>query len=174
MTLVLFVTFSHNYKFRISKRQIRICVSSGWGGDWVDLWVVVKQKKRVTGNFQFNFRAPMKKPVFSYPASCTKIFSTKLNMIVKVVKLFTGVLWKRYSNNFIGKHLYRSLFFKKVSRIQAKERLQHRSFPVSFTKYFRMLFFAKHLCLSASPKYPFFVRYVDLSQKKRFLQPWLF
>ena len=35
-------------------------------------------------------------------------------------------------------------------------------------------FFAKHLCVTASAKYPFFLRYVDLSQKKRFLQAWLF
>ena len=27
-------------------------------------------------------------------------------------------------------------------------------------------FFAKHLCVTASAKYPFFLRYVDLSQKK--------
>ena len=50
-----------------------------------------------------------------------QIFSTKLNMMVKVVKLFTGVLWKRCSDNFIGKHLYRSIFFNKVSRRRIKE-----------------------------------------------------
>ena len=42
-----------------------------------------------------------------------QIFSIKLNMMVKVAKLFTGVLWKRCSNNFTGKHLCRSLFFFK-------------------------------------------------------------
>ena len=44
-----------------------------------------------------------------------QIFYTKLNLMVKVVKLFTGVL-------------------------QAKERLLQKCFPVSFTKYFRTLF----------------------------------
>ena len=75
-----------------------------------------------------------------------QIFSTKLSMMVKVVKLFTGALWKRCSDNFIGKHLYRSLF-NKVSYLQAKERLQHRCFPVSFTKYFRTLFLCECFCL---------------------------
>ena len=42
-----------------------------------------------------------------------QIFSIKLNVMVKVAKLFTGVLWKRCSNNFTGKHLCRSLFFFK-------------------------------------------------------------
>ena len=42
--------------------------------------------------------------------------------------------------NFIGKHLYGSLFFNKVSCLQAKERLLHRCFPVSFTEYFRTIF----------------------------------
>ena len=64
-----------------------------------------------------------------------QIFSTKLNMMVKV-----GVLWKRCSDNFIGKHLCRSLFFNNVSRLQTKEKLMHRCFYVSFTKYFRTLF----------------------------------
>ena len=68
------------------------------------------------------------------------IFSTKLNKIVKVVKLFAGLLWKRCSDNFIGKHLCRSLFFNNVSRLQTKEKLMHRCFYVSFTKYFRTLF----------------------------------
>ena len=42
--------------------------------------------------------------------------------------------------NFIGKHIQGSRFFDKVSRLQAKERLLYRCFPVSFTKYFRTLF----------------------------------
>ena len=67
-------------------------------------------------------------------------FSTKLNMMVKVVKLFTGVLWKSCSDELIGKNVWGSLFFNKVSRLQARERLLHRCFPVSFTKYFRTLF----------------------------------
>ena len=32
LTLVFFVTFSHNQKFRIFKREIKICPGSGWGG----------------------------------------------------------------------------------------------------------------------------------------------
>ena len=86
-------------------------------------------------------------------ASCTKI--SKLNIMVKVVKLFTGV-YEKATLNVIGKHLCRSLFFKKVSCQQAKERLLHRYFSMSFTKYFRTLFFVKQLWVAASAKYPFF------------------
>ena len=57
-----------------------------------------------------------------------QIFSIKLYM-VKVVELFTGVLWKSRPDEFYRKHLYRNLFFD-------KERLLHRFFSVSFTKYF--------------------------------------
>ena len=70
-----------------------------------------------------------------------QVFSTKLNMLVKVVKLFTGVFFEKVVlMNLIGKHLRGSLFLNKVSRLQAKERLLDRCFPVSFTKYFLMLF----------------------------------
>ena len=41
--------------------------------------------------------------------------------------------------NFTGKHLCRNFFPSKVSHLHAKERLIHRCFPVSFTKYFRKL-----------------------------------
>ena len=41
--------------------------------------------------------------------------------------------------NILGKHLWRSLFYSNVSRLRDKERLPHRCFPVSFTKYFRTL-----------------------------------
>ena len=39
-----------------------------------------------------------------------QIFSTKLNMMVKVFKLFTDVLCKRCSDSFVGKHLCRWFF----------------------------------------------------------------
>ena len=55
-------------------------------------------------------------------------YSTKLNMMVKVIKLFTGVLGKRSPDNFIGKHLWRTLFLNKVSPLHAKQRLLHRCF----------------------------------------------
>ena len=68
-----------------------------------------------------------------------QVFSTKLIwLMLKVVELFTGVLWKSCSDvNFVGKHL--NLFLYNVSRPQAKERLLHRCFPMRFTKYFRTL-----------------------------------
>ena len=64
-----------------------------------------------------------------------QIFPTKLNMMIKVVKLFTGVLFYKEDAlmNFIGKHLCYSLFLNKVLRLQGKERLLHRCFPVSIT-----------------------------------------
>ena len=70
----------------------------------------------------------------------SQISSTKLNMMVKVVKLFTVFYEKAALMNFTRKHLYGSLFFNKVSRIQAKKRPMHRCLPVSFTEYFRTLF----------------------------------
>ena len=57
-----------------------------------------------------------------------QILSTKLNMMIKVVVLFTGVLWKSCLMNVIGKHLWRSLFFK------------NRGVSCDFSKYFRKLF----------------------------------
>ena len=42
-----------------------------------------------------------------------QIVSTKLNMMGKVGKLFAAALWERCSDNFIGKHLCRSLFLIK-------------------------------------------------------------
>ena len=68
-----------------------------------------------------------------------QIFSIKLNM-VKVVELFAGVPRKAALMNFIRKHICKSIFFNKVLRLQAKERLLHRRFPVSFSKYFRKFF----------------------------------
>ena len=90
------------------------------------------------------------------------ILPTKLNMMVKVVKLFTGVLWKGCSNNFIGKDLYRSLFFNNVSRLQVKN---------SSTGVF--LWVLSNISERIFCK-TLFVRYIDLSEKKRFNQPWLF
>ena len=67
-----------------------------------------------------------------------QVFSTKLNTMVKVVKLFTGVLWKSCSDEFYRKTFMRSLFLNNVLRLQAKE-TPYTCFPVSFTKYFRTL-----------------------------------
>ena len=57
-----------------------------------------------------------------------QVFSTKLNTMVKVVKLFTGVLWKSCSDEFYRKTFMRSLFLNNVLRLQAKERLLTRVF----------------------------------------------
>ena len=72
-----------------------------------------------------------------------------------------------------------------LSRLQAKEfhayRLKKDSCPsvflwvlpnISERVFFFFFFIAKHLCVTFSAEYPFF-RYADLSQQKRFLQPWL-
>ena len=69
-----------------------------------------------------------------------QIFFTKLNIMVKIVKLFTVVLRKAILMIFIGKNLYRSLFFNKAALLQAKKRLLHSCFPVISTKYFRTHF----------------------------------
>ena len=90
-------------------------------------------------------------------------------MMVKVVKLFTGVLWKSYSDEFYRKTPMGSFL---VLSLQVKEKLLRRCFPVSFTKYSRTLFlqntFGWLLLLIR-----LFVRYVDLSHKC-LLRPWLF
>ena len=46
----------------------------------------------------------------------------------------------KYSQVFYKKTVLMSLLFNKVLRLQAKERLLHSCFPVSFAKYFRALF----------------------------------
>ena len=56
--------------------------------------------------------------------------------------------------NVMRKHLCGSLFFNNLSCPQAKQRLLHRYFPVSFPKFFRMLFL-QHLWVTASTKYLF-------------------
>ena len=40
-----------------------------------------------------------------------KVFSTKLNMMIKAVRLFTGVLWKSCSDKFYGKTPMRQSLF---------------------------------------------------------------
>ena len=90
-----------------------------------------------------------------------QIFSTKLDALI----------------NFTGKHLCRNLFFNKVLRLLAKERLLRRCFPVSFTKYFLNAFFAKHLWVTASAKYQFLFGTLTLATmfpSKCFLQPCYF
>ena len=57
-----------------------------------------------------------------------QIFPKNLNTMVKVVKLFTGVLWKSCSDEFYRKTFMRSLFLNNVLRLQAKERLLTRVF----------------------------------------------
>ena len=68
------------------------------------------------------------------------VISTKSNMMVKVVKLFTGVLRKSYSDEFHRKTSMQKSLFNKFSRLLAKEKLLHRCFLVSFTRYFRTFF----------------------------------
>ena len=69
-----------------------------------------------------------------------KIFSTKLNMMVKVVKLIAGVLRKSYSDEFYRKTPMQESVFNIFPHLQAKERLLHRCFPMCFPKYLRTLF----------------------------------
>ena len=58
--------------------------------------------------------------------------------------------------NFVGKHLWRSLFYSNVSRLRDKERLLHRCFPVSFTKCFRTLLLQNTSSnITPSAKHPF-------------------
>ena len=103
-------------------------------------------------------------------------------MMVKVAKLFTGVLRIRCYDNFIEKHLCRSLFRAYRPRSFTPTGLRKtpaQVFSCEFYQIFQNVFFffffffiAKHLCVTFSAEYPFF-RYADLSQQKRFLQPWL-
>ena len=85
---------------------------------------------------------------------------------------FTGFLWKSCSDELdtiYRKTPIRGLFFNKILRLQPKEKILHRCFPVSFAKHF------KHFCKTQTPlndcffQIRFFVHYVDLSHKKCFL-----
>ena len=70
-----------------------------------------------------NFKYFLQNQVWWYKlSSCSQVFFEKAAL-----------------KNFIGKHLWGSLFFNKISCLQSKERLLHRCFPVSFTKYFKTL-----------------------------------
>ena len=71
-----------------------------------------------------------------------------------------------------------------LSCLQAKEFQAYRLKKDSFAGVFLwvlpnisesfFVLFAKHLCVTISAKYPFFVRYGDLYRHKRSLQPLLF
>ena len=47
-------------------------------------------------------------------------------------------------------------------------------FSCEFYQIFQSAFFVKHIWVTVFAKYPVFVRYVYLSHKKCFFQPWLF
>ena len=73
-------------------------------------------------------------------SSLTKIFpQTKSRSSHQSCSMYKGVL--RNFTKFTGKHLYESLFFKKVAglrhRTLLKKRLWHRCFPVNFVKFLR-------------------------------------
>ena len=88
------------------------------------------------------------------------------------------IWWSKFSNfsllfyekaavmNFIGKNLCRSLFLNKVSCIQAKERLLHKCFTVVLPNIWECLFFAKHIWVTASAKYPFLFVMTTSATKK--------
>ena len=137
-----------------------IAVISKETGDWLlskRVWIIAKTVK-------------MNLPPTPSETFCNGL---DLNIMVKVVKLYTGVPWKRCSDEFYRKHLWGSLLFNKVSCLQAKERLLHRYFPVSFTKYFRALLL-QNTSGSLLLLNTLFVRYVNLSYKKCFLLRLLF
>ena len=45
-----------------------------------------------------------------------------------------------------GKHIYRSLFFNKVTGIKASKRLQHRFFTVNIVNFLKAAFLKEHIC----------------------------
>ena len=69
--------------------------------------------KQLSQKFALNFR------LFHTPES--QISSTKLNMMIKIVKLFTAVLWKSCSHEFYRKKPMQESLFNKVSRLRAKK-----------------------------------------------------
>ena len=108
------------------------------------------------------------KYVFRLPhAPKFQVFSIKSSMMVKLFFKKAALM------NFIEKRLRGSLFFNKVSRLQAKERLLCRCFPVNFTKYFTTLLLQNTsgwlLLLNT-----LLCSLRCLSHKKCFLRPWLF
>ena len=113
------------------------------------------------------------KYVFRLPyATKFQAFSTKLNMMVKVVKLFTGVLWKSCYDEFYRKtHPRKSLFLIKFHAYRLK-----KDFCTGV--FLWVLPNISERCFCKTPlgdcfcKIPFFVRYVNLSLKKYFYRPW--
>ena len=76
-----------------------------------------------------------------------QIFSTKLNLVIKVVKLFAGILWKSRSHEF------------------------YRKTPMQESLYqiFQNAFFAKHIRVTTSAKYPFlFVTWTSATKNVSF------
>ena len=71
-----------------------------------------------------------------------QIFSTKLNLMVKVIKLFTGVLWKSCSDKFCRK----KPMHESLRKTPAQE------FSCEFCPIFQNAFFAKHIRVTASAK----------------------
>ena len=67
LSLVFFVTFSHNQKFRIFKRQIRTCVERGWGG-LTSGGQVAKACKSFHRKFLIQFLRSTKKLLFCHHA----------------------------------------------------------------------------------------------------------
>ena len=102
-----------------------------------------------------------------------QIFSTKINVMVKVVKQFTAVCEKATQMNFIGKKLCRSLFSITFDTYRLKkDSCTAQIFSCEFYQIFQNVVetnLSDCFCLIS-----IFVRYVDLSHKKCFLQPWLF
>ena len=114
--------------------------------------ILGKQLSRATC-FKYVLRMPC--------APKTQVFSTKLNMMIKVVKLFTGVLWKSCSDKLYRKHLRGSLFLKKFYAYRLKEDSCTGVFLWVLPNTLGHCFCKKHLWVTASAKYFFlFVMFI--------------
>ena len=88
-----------------------------------------------------------------------QIFSKKLNMMVKVVKLFTEVLWRSCADAFYRKTPIRSLksYRIKFDAFRLRKRLLYKVFSCEFYQIFQNPFFANHLWVTAPTKYLFLI-----------------
>ena len=96
--------------------------------------------------------------------SCTKISSIFYN--IKYDGQSYQTVHKCSLKKLLWWILWGSLLLNKVSRLQAKERLLHRCFPVSFTKYFRTLLLQDASGVTASAKHPFLFVTLTSATKK--------
>ena len=94
---------------------------------------------------QFQIRCQYNPSNSTEESSTMRIKKTFWQILEAAVRIcFFKVSVLKNFTNFTGKHLCWSLFLTKFLTNVIKTTLQHRHFPVKFTKFFRTLFSTEH------------------------------